>query len=76
MESANLYERLERALIALEYALADARSAERKPLPEELSPVSRSQEALQSAGEEVHEVLVALRQVALRDAASRLREWT
>jgi hypothetical protein len=72
MQSAVLYDRLERALIALEYALADARSAER----EELAAVSRSQEALQSAGEELHEVLIALRAAALRDAALRVREWT
>ncbi|HXT09174.1 MAG TPA: hypothetical protein VN715_19835 [Roseiarcus sp.] len=76
MQSANLYDRLERALIALEYALADARSAEREALPEELAVVSRPQEALQSAGEELHKVLIALRANALHDAAARVAEWT
>jgi hypothetical protein len=65
---------LERALIALEYALADARSAEQQgPEP---AAVSRSQEALQSAGEEIHEALTALRAAALSDAAARVKEWT
>jgi len=76
MRSANLYDRLERALIALEYALADARSAGHEALPEEPEVVSRPQEALQSAGEELHKVLIALRTVALRDAALRVTEWT
>jgi signal transduction histidine kinase len=74
MHSASLYDRLERALIALEYALADARSAEQQP--PEAAAVSRSQEALQSAGEELREVLSALREIALHDAAARVREWT
>lgn len=74
MQSAILYDRLERALIALEYALADARAAgQQAPEP---GAVSRSQEALQSAGEELHEVLIALRAVALHDAALRVMEWT
>jgi hypothetical protein len=74
MHSAILYDRLERALIALEYALADARSAEQQaPEP---AAVSRSQEALQSAGEELSGVLNTLRAIALHDAAVRVREWT
>ncbi len=71
MQSAVLYDRLERALIALEYALADARSAQG---PEQ-GAVARSQEALQGAGEELQEVLGALRALALHDAAVRVREW-
>jgi hypothetical protein len=45
-------------------------------MPEELAAVPRSQEALQSAGEEISEALTALRDAALRDAALRAREWT
>lgn len=76
MQGAILYDRLERALIALEYALADARSAKHEEMSEELAAVLRPQEALQSAGEEIHEVLIALRVAALHDAATRVREWT
>jgi hypothetical protein len=74
MQSAILYDRLERALIALEYALADARSAEQDPRSAEPFGISRSQEALQSAGEEIHEVMMALRAAALRNAAARAQE--
>jgi hypothetical protein len=76
MVSASLYDRLERALIALEYALADARSLEQRPIRSDLDRMAKSQEALQRAGEEVQEVLLALKAAALRDAAARAREWT
>jgi len=76
MQSAGLYDRLERALIALEYALADARSLDRAPRREEPEGIDRSQAALLSAGDEVQEVLLALRAVALHDAAESTRRWT
>jgi hypothetical protein len=76
MVSASLYDRLERALIALEYALADARSLEQRPIRFDLDRVAKSQDELLSAGEEVQEVLLALKAAALRDAATRAREWT
>jgi hypothetical protein len=72
--SARLYDRLERALIALEYALADARSFE-KSASFELDPFVRSQEALLSAGEEVHITLLALKSAGLESAAARARRW-
>ncbi len=71
--NARLYDRLERALIALEYALADARSSEHHV---ESDRLARSQEALQSAGEEVQDILLALRAAALEHAAMRTRQWS
>jgi len=75
MQSAGLYDRLERALIALEYALADARSSDQAPRHDEIEGIDRSQAALQSAGDQVQEVLLALRAVALHDAAESTRHW-
>jgi hypothetical protein len=71
-----LYDRLERALIALEYALADARASEQETTAPQYDRIARSQEAMQSAGEEVQEVLVALKTVALEHAAQRARQWS
>ena len=71
MRSATLYDRLERAIINLEYALADARSSERDEIKAGFEAVHRSHEALQSAGEEVLDVLVALKAEALQAAAIR-----
>jgi len=72
--SARLYDRLERALIALEYALADARSCE-KSASFELDPFVRSQDALQSAGEDLHLILAALKSAGLQGAAERANHW-
>lgn len=71
MQSAGLYDRLERAIIALEYALADARSSESEEFGADSETIARSREALQGAGEEVLEVLVALKARALQAAAVR-----
>ena len=60
---AGLYDRLERALIGLEYALADARKFD------DLA----SQEALLSAGEEIQDVLALIKTAALGEAAARAR---
>jgi hypothetical protein len=73
---AHLYERLERAIIALEYALADARRPNGPSPDEQISSLVRSQEALQSAGEEVQQVMLALRKAALGEAAERVRRWS
>ena len=72
---AYLYERLERAIIALEYALADGRRPTGPSQDEQISSLARSQEALQSAGEEVQAVLLELKQAALGEAAERVRRW-
>ena len=72
---AHLYERLERAIIALEYALADARRPNGPSPDEQMSSFARSQEALQTAGDEVQEVLAELKQAALGEAAERVRQW-
>ena len=72
---AQLLERLERAIIALEYALADARRPNGPSHDEQLSSLARSQEALQNAGEEVQEVLGELKTAALGEAAQRVRRW-
>jgi hypothetical protein len=74
--NARLYDRLERALIALEYALADARSSELGAAQPEFDRIARSQDALQNAGEEVQDVLLALRTAALENAAIRTRQWS
>jgi hypothetical protein len=74
--NARLYDRLERALIAMEYALADARSSELGAPSQELHRIARSQEALQSAGEELQEILLALKAAALEHAALRARQWS
>ena len=68
--SAGLYDRLERAIIALEYALAD------DGIGASGIGVSPAQEALQQAGEEVREALAELQSKALHAAASHAREWT
>ena len=73
---ANPYDRLERAIIALEYALADARSEAGDDIGTTEIGVSRAQEALQQAGEEVLEVLTALKSQALQDAAAGARAWS
>ena len=73
MRRSKLYDELERALIALEYALADARALDEAPLESE--GVARSQDALQSAGEEVQGLLFALRASAMQSAAARVRHW-
>ncbi len=70
MKSAVLYDRLERALIALEYALADAKSSHGAGREIEFRGFQKSQNALQTAGEELHETLLALRFAALQDAAA------
>jgi hypothetical protein len=70
-----LYERLERAIIALEYALADARRPNGPSQDEQISSLARSQQALQSAGEEVQDVLQALKMAALSEAAARVKRW-
>jgi hypothetical protein len=69
-----LYDRLERALIALEYALADARSCE-KSAASDLDDVVRSHKALQGAGEELHDIMLALKSAGLQRAAERARHW-
>lgn len=69
LDSVSLYDRLERALIVLEYALADARQ------PEDSVTQARSQEALLSAGDEVQGVLALLKNAALGEAAARARSW-
>jgi hypothetical protein len=73
--SVNLYDRLERAVIALEYALADVRRLDGPPLAEQDSALARSQEALLTAGEEVQAVLLLLKTAALGEAAARVRRW-
>lgn len=73
---AHLYERLERAIIALEYGLADARRPNGPSPDEQMLSLARSQEALQNAGEEVQEVLLALKKAALGEAAERVRRWS
>jgi hypothetical protein len=65
---------LERALIALQYALADVRSFKTSASFEQ-DPFVRSQEALLSAGEEVQVILLALKSAGLRSAAERARKW-
>jgi len=69
--SGSLYDRLERAIIALEYALADVR----KPDDGDGSAHARSQEAVLSAGEEIQDVLLLLKTAALGEAAARVRGW-
>ena len=69
-----LYDQLERALISLTYALADARVSEQSP-PAELDRIVRSHEALQSAGAEVQVIMLALQSAGLRSAAERARQW-
>ena len=71
-----LYDRLERALIALEYALADARAFESAQAFAEFDRIARSQDAMQAAGEEIQDVLLALRTAALRSAARRAGQWS
>jgi signal transduction histidine kinase len=73
---ASQYDRLERAIIALQYALADARSEADDALGATEIGVSRAQDALQQAGEEVQKVLTALRAQALHSAAASAREWS
>ncbi len=73
--SVDLYDRLERAVIALEYALADVRRAEGPSLSEQDLASARSREALLTAGEEVQEVLLLLKTAALGEAAARVRSW-
>ena len=75
MLSASLYDRLERAIIAMEYALADARSWQFAEMSAGFGGVSKAQDDLQRAGEEVQDVLFALKSQALRAAASRARAW-
>jgi hypothetical protein len=75
VSSVNLYDRLERAIIALEYALADARREHGPALSEQDSALARSQEALLTAGEEVQAVLLLLKTAALGEAAARVRGW-
>jgi hypothetical protein len=72
--NAGLYDQLERALISLTYALADARVSEQSP-PAELDRIVRSHEALQSAGAEVQVIMLALQSAGLRSAAERARQW-
>ena len=72
IRSASLYDRLERAIIALEYALADARSCQFDELQGGFGGIAKSQEALESAGREVQDVLVALKASALQAAALRV----
>lgn len=76
INGAELYERLERAIIALEYALADARRSHGPSPDEQIAGLARSQEALQNAGAEVQDVLLALRKAALGEAAERVRRWS
>jgi len=70
--SGSLYDRLERAVIALEYALADVR----KPDEGDTTTHARSQEALLSAGEEIQDVLLLLKTAALGEAAARVKGWS
>jgi hypothetical protein len=74
--SAGHCDRLERAIIALEYALADARSEADDNVGANEIGVSRAQEALQQAGGEVLEVLAALKSQALQAAAASARAWS
>lgn len=76
LRNARLYDRLERTLIALEYALADARTLERVGVVQEFDRASRSHEALQSAGEEMQDILLALKAAALERAAMQTRQWS
>jgi hypothetical protein len=71
--SVNLYDRLERAIIALEYALADARRADGEALAGSDSVSPRPQEALLTAGEELQQILLLLKTAALGEAAARWR---
>jgi hypothetical protein len=72
--NAGLYDALERALISLTYALADARVSEQSPSAE-LDRLVRSHEALQSAGAQLQVILLALQSAGLRSAAERARDW-
>jgi D-serine dehydratase len=74
--NARLYDRLERALIALQYALGDARAYEQAAASPEPERIARSQDALQVAGEEVQDILLALKAAALERAAQRARQWS
>jgi hypothetical protein len=72
--NAGLYDQLERALISLTYALADARVSEQSA-PSEFDRIARSHEALQNAGAQVQVILLALQSAGLRSAAERVRQW-
>ena len=72
--SAGLYDQLERALISLTYALADARDSEQSA-PSEFDRIARSHEALQNAGAQVQVIMLALQSAGLRSAAERARQW-
>ena len=70
--SAGLYDRLERSIIALQYALADARRPN-DPTRDEVSAHARAQEALLSAGEEIQQILNVLKNATLVEAGERAR---
>ena len=72
--NAGLYDELERALISLTYALADARISEQSA-PFEFDRIARSHEALQNAGAQVQVIMLALQSAGLRSAAERARNW-
>ena len=69
---APLYDRLERAVIALEYALADARAYESARAFARLDRIARSQSA--DAGD-IQDALLAFQTAALQSAARSAGRW-